>query len=212
MSAFEIPVQEITDLNTNEMYKIRISSDGVDINLVTKMGFGRSLIYSIPRHSLVKIDFEKRLVPKSGNGIGRAVVGGMLAGGAGAIVGAASSKGMAEKWDIVLEDRENVCRFEIFQGDKFKATKYRDKAYKILGLQAAPSNPMLTPKPRVDQSRKERAAWTISGGRVYHLYPDCPSCKHSNRKPIQTTVSQARAQGLRECGMCRETLDRARRV
>lgn len=212
MSSFEIPVQEITDLNTNKMYKIRISPKSVDINLVTKMGFGRDLIYSIPRDALVKIDFEKRLVPKSGGGIGRAVVGGMLAGGVGAVAGAASAKGMIEKWDIVLEDRENTCRFEIFQGDKFKATKYRDKAYKILGLRIAPSNPMLTPRPKVNQPRKERVAWMIPGGRVYHLYPDCPSCKRSGKKPTQTTVSKARDQGLRECGMCQEMIDRARRV
>lgn len=132
MSAFEIPVQEITDLNTNKLYKIRISPAGVDINLVTKMGFGRDPVYSIPRRALVKIDFKKRLVPKNGNSIGRALVGGVLAGGVGAIAGASSAKGMIEKWDIVLEDRENECRFEIFRGDKFKATKYRDKAYKIL--------------------------------------------------------------------------------
>ena len=132
MSAFEIPVQEITDLASNKMYKIKISPDGVDINLVTKMGFGRSPVYSIPRRELIKIDFEKRLVPKNGSAIGRALVGGALAGGIGAIAGASSAKGMIEKWDIVLEDRENVCRFEIFQGDKFKATKYREKAYKIL--------------------------------------------------------------------------------
>lgn len=132
MSAFEIPVQEITDLNTSKVYKIKISPDGVDINLVTKMGFGRKLVYSIPRRSLVKIEFEKRLVPKNGSTIGRAIVGGVLAGGVGAIVGASSAKGMIEKWDIVLEDRENECRFEIFQGDKFKATRYRTKAYEIL--------------------------------------------------------------------------------
>ena len=132
MSAFEIPVQEITDLASNKMYKIKISPESVDINLVTKMGFGRSLVYSIPRRELVKIDFEKRLVPKTGSAIGRAVVGGVLAGGVGAIAGASSAKGMSEKWDIVLEDRENVCRFEIFQGNQFNATKYRDTAYKVL--------------------------------------------------------------------------------
>lgn len=139
MSAFEIPVQEITDLVSNKIYKIKISPDGVDINLVTKMGFGRSLVYSIPRRELVKIDFEKRLVPKNGSAIGRAVVGGVLAGGVGAIAGASSSKGMTEKWDIVFEDRENECRFEIFQGDKFKVTKYRDKAYKILRWNVRPT-------------------------------------------------------------------------
>lgn len=132
MSTFEIPVQEITDFATNKLYKIKISPERVDINLVTKMGFGRDLVYSIPRRSLMRIDFEKRLVPKAGSGIGRAIAGGMLAGGVGAIAGASSAKGMIEKWDIVLEDRENECRFEIFQGDKFKVTKYREKAYKIL--------------------------------------------------------------------------------
>lgn len=132
MSTFEIPVQEITDLVTSKVYKIKISPERVDINLVTKMGFGRDLIYSIPRRSLMRIDFEKRLVPKNGSTIGRAIVGGVLAGGVGAIAGASSAKGMIEKWDIVLEDRENECRFEIFQGDKFKVTQYRDKAYKIL--------------------------------------------------------------------------------
>ena len=132
MSTFEIPVQEITDLVTSKVYKIKISPEGVDINLVTKMGFGRDLVYSISRRSLMRIDFEKRLVPKTGSGIGRAVVGGILAGGVGAVAGAASAKGVIEKWDIVIEDRENECRFEIFQGDKFKVTKYREKAYKIL--------------------------------------------------------------------------------
>lgn len=132
MSTFEIPVQEITDLVASKVYKIKISPERVDINLVTKMGFGRDLIYSIPRRSLMRIDFEKRLVPKNGSTIGRAIVGGVLAGGVGAIAGASSAKGMIEKWDIVLEDRENECRFEIFQGDKYKATAYRDKAYKIL--------------------------------------------------------------------------------
>ena len=132
MRSFEIPVQEITDLATSKIYKIKIAPEGVDINLVTKMGFGRAPVYSIPRRELVKIDFEKRLVPKTGSAIGRAIVGGALAGGVGAIAGASSARGMIEKWDIVLEDRENVCRFEIFQGNQFKATKYRDKAYKIL--------------------------------------------------------------------------------
>lgn len=132
MSTFEIPVQEITDLATSKLYKIKICPDRVDINLVTKMGFGRDLVYSIPRRSLMKIDFEKRLVPKTGSAIGRAIVGGALAGGVGAIVGASSAKGMIEKWDIVLEDRENECRFEIFKGDKYNVTTYRDKAYKIL--------------------------------------------------------------------------------
>ena len=132
MRTFEIPVQEITDLATSKVYKIKISPDGVDINLVTKMGFGRNLVYSIPRRLLMRIDFEKRFVPKTGSGIGRTIVGGLVAGGIGAIAGATSSKGMIEKWDIVLEDRENECRFEIFQGDKYKATAYRDKAYKIL--------------------------------------------------------------------------------
>ena len=109
MRSFEIPVQEITDLVTSKVYKIKISPDTVDINRVTKMGFGRDPVYSIPRRSLMKIDFEKRLVPKTGN-----------------------SKGLIEKWDIILEDRENVCRFEMFQCDKYKATRYRDRAYKIL--------------------------------------------------------------------------------
>lgn len=212
MRSFEIPVQEITDLATSKVYKIKISPDGVDINLVTKMGFGRDLVYSIPRRSLMRIDFVKRLIPKTGSGIGRTIVGGMLAGGVGAIAGAASSKGMIEKWDIVLEDRENECRFEIFQGDKFKATAYRDKAYKILRLQIDSSNPMFTPKQRPEQPHKDKAAWTVRGGRVYHLYPTCPSCRKSGKTPTQTTVSRARAMGLRECGMCQEMLDRARRV
>lgn len=212
MRSFEIPVQEITDLASNKVYKIKISPDGVDINLVTKMGFGRSPVYSIPRRELVKIDFEKRLVPKTGSAIGRALVGGALAGGIGAIAGASSAKGMIEKWDIVLEDNENACRFEIFQGDQFKATKYRNKAYKILGLQTTPANPMLTPKQKPAQTRTDRAAWTVRGGRVYHLYPTCPSCKRSGKTSTRTTVSKARAMGLRECGMCQEMLDRARRV
>lgn len=57
----------------------------------------------------------------------------------------------------------------------------------------------------------DRAAWTVRGGRVYHLYPSCPSCRRHGKTPTQTTVSKARAIGLRECGMCYEMLDRARK-
>lgn len=140
MRSFEFPVQEITDLATNKLYRIKISPEGVDIYRVTKMGFGRDLIYSIPRRSLMRIDFEKRLIPKTGSGIGRTIAGGMLAGGVGAIAGVASSKGMIEKWDIILEDRENECQFEIFQCDKYKATAYRDRACKILRWRVATNN------------------------------------------------------------------------
>ena len=64
------------------------------------------------------------------------------------------------------------------------------------------------PKPKYT----DRVVWIVRGGRVYHLYPDCPSCKRSKKTPMRTTVSRARAMGLRECGMCQEMLDRARRV
>lgn len=59
---------------------------------------------------------------------------------------------------------------------------------------------------------KDRQAWIVPGGKVYHLYPGCPTCKRSKKTPIKTTEPKARARGLRECGMCQEMLDRARRV
>ena len=70
-------------------------------------------------------------------------------------------------------------------------------------------------KPSADKKQPkptDRVVWTVRGGRVYHLYPECPSCKRSRKTPTRTTVSRARAMGLRECGMCQEMLDRARRV
>ena len=68
------------------------------------------------------------------------------------------------------------------------------------------------PSPRKKQSKPgDRAAWIVRGDRVYHLYPGYPSCKRNGKTPIQTTVGKARAQGLRECGMCQEMLYRAGR-
>lgn len=65
---------------------------------------------------------------------------------------------------------------------------------------------------KVKSQTKERPAWIVRGGKVYHLYPECPSCKRSRKPLIKTTCPKARAKGLRECGMCREMLDRAQRV
>lgn len=59
---------------------------------------------------------------------------------------------------------------------------------------------------------KDHPSWIVKGGRVYHLYPGCPSCARSGKKPMQTTVSKARAMGLQECKMCHEMIDRAHRV
>ena len=67
-------------------------------------------------------------------------------------------------------------------------------------------------KPNVKPKTKDRPAWVVRGGKVYHLYPECPSCKRIRKTLVKTTCVNARARGLKECGMCREMIDRARRV
>lgn len=69
-----------------------------------------------------------------------------------------------------------------------------------------------TTKQNAKPQTKDRPAWAVRGGKVYHLYPECPSCKRSRKTLVKTTRSNARARGLKECGMCREMIDRARRV
>ena len=75
-------------------------------------------------------------------------------------------------------------------------------------LKKSPTEKPQSPTPKTT----ERVVWAVRGGRVYHLYPECPSCKRSKKTAIRTTISRARAMGLRECGMCRDMIDRARRV
>ena len=67
-------------------------------------------------------------------------------------------------------------------------------------------------KANVKSQTKERPAWIVCGGKVYHLYPECPSCKRSRKPLVKTTCAKARDKGLRECGMCREMIDRALRL
>ncbi len=123
------------------------------------------------------------------------------------ISGVFHGRGNSGRINFIIAYRSPAGEDEFIQFEdtrRYKGTKVATKLKDMCNI--PPVSNVQGRRPRTD-----RAAWTVHGGRVYHLYSECPSCKRSGKTPTRTTVSRARASGLRECGMCQEMLDRARR-
>lgn len=138
------------------------------------------------------------------------------------ISGVFHGRGNSGRINFIISYKSSVGEDEFIQFEdtrKYKGRKVATKLKEMCNIRSVSettSNKTRFVRPSINvrgsQPRTDRAAWTVRGGRVYHLYSECPSCKRSGKTPTRTTVSRARASGLRECGMCQEMLDRARRL